>query len=234
VGVGPTRRLLPLLAWFALLVGTLLGMRAAGHGALAGPPLHDPSSWGHWAATRPAPDAAMAVLRLVVVALTWYLLGTGALAVALRLGRAGRLVELADVLTLPAVRRAVQAGLGVGLAGLAVVPVGSGIALASPSAPATAEVHGLSPDDAAPVLQEVGGPVPTEARTWTVAGGEHLWSISGRVLSAAWGRAPTDDEIAPFWHRVVEGNRDRLADPGNPDLIFPGQVLLVPDPPPLR
>jgi nucleoid-associated protein YgaU len=28
---------------------------------------------------------------------------------------------------------------------------------------------------------------------------------------------------------VVAGNRDRLADPHNADLIYPGQVLALPD-----
>jgi nucleoid-associated protein YgaU len=36
--------------------------------------------------------------------------------------------------------------------------------------------------------------------------------------------------VAPYWQRLVEANRPALADPANPDLVFPGQVFTVPDP----
>ena len=78
----------------------------------------------------------------------------------------------------------------------------------------------------------VGALAAVAERTWTVAPGDHLWSIASRVLSDAWGRPPSDVEVVPFWEQVVELNRDRLADPANPDLIFPGQSLVVPAPPP--
>jgi hypothetical protein len=32
----------------------------------------------------------------------------------------------------------------------------------------------------------------------------------------------------PYWHRLIERNRSRFADPANPDLLFPGDRLLVP------
>lgn len=60
--------------------------------------------------------------------------------------------------------------------------------------------------------------VPT---TWTVAPGESLWSIAEDVAAAV----PVVD-TASYWARLVEANRHRLADP---DLIFPGQVLELPD-----
>jgi nucleoid-associated protein YgaU len=89
----------------------------------------------------------------------------------------------------------------------------------------------------APVGLAVPTPVPTSvapvapAPTWTVAPGDHLWSIATRVLAEGWGRAPSDAEVAPYWEQVVGVNRDRLADPADPDLLFPGQVLVVPRPP---
>lgn len=51
------------------------------------------------------------------------------------------------------------------------------------------------------------------------------------TLVQAWGRAPSDAEVAPYWRTMVEMNRAKLVDPGNPGLIYPGQVFVVPAPP---
>ncbi len=67
---------------------------------------------------------------------------------------------------------------------------------------------------------------------WTVQPGDCFWTIADDVLHRSWGRAPTDAEIVPYWLRLVEANRAELADPGNADLIFPGQVFAVPVPAP--
>jgi nucleoid-associated protein YgaU len=34
--------------------------------------------------------------------------------------------------------------------------------------------------------------------------------------------------VADYWLRLVAANRDRLIRPGDPDLIQPGQTLLLP------
>ncbi|MCU1376678.1 MAG: hypothetical protein JWO68_3964, partial [Actinomycetia bacterium] len=174
--------------------------------------------------------------------LAWYLLAVTALAVVLRLGRAGRLITVADVVTLPFVRSLAQAGLGLGLAGAVVAAAGAATVdhRPLPGAPTAADVALVSavvparpPEGAPPVMQKVGAvEVPAGERTWTVAAGDHLWSIAERVLADAWARPPADHEVVPYWEQVVGANRDRLADRDNPDLIFPGQQLVVPAPPP--
>jgi nucleoid-associated protein YgaU len=73
---------------------------------------------------------------------------------------------------------------------------------------------------------------PVEGRTWTVKAGDHLWSIAEQVLAGSWNRPPTDGEVVPYWEQLVEANRDRLADRDNSDLLFAGQHLVVPPPPP--
>ncbi|HVF73944.1 MAG TPA: hypothetical protein VM938_02750 [Acidimicrobiales bacterium] len=73
-------------------------------------------------------------------------------------------------------------------------------------------------------------PVPAE-ETWTVRRGDSFWVIAEQRLADTWGRAPSAREIDPYWRALVEANRFRLADPGNPDLLFAGQVLAVPPPP---
>ncbi len=61
-----------------------------------------------------------------------------------------------------------------------------------------------------------------------VRSGESLWRIAAEHLEAGLGHAPSDAEVVPLWRRLIELNRDRLVDPHDPDLILPGQELLVP------
>lgn len=80
----------------------------------------------------------------------------------------------------------------------------------------------------------VDAPPPAPATTgaeWTVQPGEHFWSIAEQVLTRSWSRPPSDVETDPYWRRLVDANRHRLADPDNADLLFVGQVLGVPPPP---
>jgi nucleoid-associated protein YgaU len=106
------------------------------------------------------------------------------------------------------------------------------VALVSSSS-GEAVMQRLPPEGAPPVMQKVGAvEAPAGEGTWTVAAGDHLWSIAERVLADAWARPPADHEVVPYWEQVVAANRDRLADRDNPDLIFPGQQLVVPAPPP--
>jgi len=70
------------------------------------------------------------------------------------------------------------------------------------------------------------------AETWAVVQGDHLWSIAEETLADVWGRNDlTDAEIVPYWRAVIDANADRLVEPGNPDLILPGQILVLPEPP---
>jgi nucleoid-associated protein YgaU len=111
-------------------------------------------------------------------------------------------------------------------------------------APAPAPV-GVAPTDASPYdetptavpVEEAGKADPSPATptvaasavasTWTVEAGDHLWSIAERTLGTD-GSVPSEDEVAAYWLRVIEVNRDTLVDPDHPDLIFRGQVLTLP------
>ena len=158
--VGWWRRAWPLIAWMAALLVGLAVFHGLGSGPMAAPPLTDPSSWGGWAADRDPLVVTVAVLRLLVLALAWYLVGVTAIGLAARLLRAARLVRLADALTLPLVRRLLQSALGVGLAtamvGAATAPVpgGSQADLDPAGAPQTAmTLAAVDPgaDESAPV-----------------------------------------------------------------------------------
>lgn len=63
---------------------------------------------------------------------------------------------------------------------------------------------------------------------WEVALGDHLWAIAAEVLTDA-GR-PTDDEgVAAYWTVLIDANLDSLVDPDDPDLLIPGQRLVLPN-----
>jgi nucleoid-associated protein YgaU len=57
--------------------------------------------------------------------------------------------------------------------------------------------------------------------------GDHLWKMSGHHLQSVLGRPATNTEISPYWRRVVDTNRPNLRS-GNPDLIYPGEVVTLP------
>ena len=66
--------------------------------------------------------------------------------------------------------------------------------------------------------------------TTTVVTGESFWSIAEEALldDAAPGTELDDQTIAEYWRVLIEANRDRLIEPGNPDLILPGQEFVLP------
>lgn len=256
------RRLVIGLAWTASLVAIIWLLGRLGTGTLSTPPLLDRSDLQRWLDGRDAVTVAFALVRLVGLALAWYLLAVTVLGLAARVSRIPALVHLADVTTLPAVRKVLGAIAGVGLTASAASLVaasmlpdaktGGGTA---PGAADRAVVLERLPDGSDVVLRRLPDqgedgtatmrvddhpadeapmvPAPSSAHQWTVASGDHLWHIAQSILGQRWGRAPTDAEVTPYWSAVVEANRSSLADPNNPDLIFPGQVFMLPDPPPV-
>lgn len=296
------RRLVPLLAWVAILgaaIGLLLLM---GRGGLSTPSVLAPSVWPAWATGRDPLEIAFAVLRLVGLAAAWYLVGVTTIGVVARLFRWSRLVDAADILTVPSVRRLLQAALGLGLATAAVTGTTMGQMVAPESPGAVVAVRGSAdpgeiipiavigpgategmrpvspplstqvppsvaaqalpplptqvvpppavtaqaqapPAVSAQVPQPVSAPaVPAQAQaqaqvsegrgTYVVQHGDHLWGIAEEALAKAWGHPPTDAQVVPYWQHLIEANRATLVDPGNPDLILPGQTFTVPPPPP--
>jgi hypothetical protein len=69
---------------------------------------------------------------------------------------------------------------------------------------------------------------------WTVQPGDHLWSIARRVLERHGAPAVDDDDVTPYWRTLVAANRELLPVPTNPDLLFPGDRLVVPPVPSAR
>lgn len=243
-------RVLGGLGWLALLVAMIVALHRLGSGSLSTPPLLDRDELQRWLEARDAVTVAFAFVRLVALVLGWYLLVITVVGLLARLTRIPALVRVADLATIPAVRRLLGAVAGVGLtASAATLMAGSLLPdQARPSAVSETVVLQRLPDEGGVVLRQLpdaegtatmrvedGGSLADQrssATEWTVGPGDHLWHIAEETLTRSWGRAPSDAEVAPYWQQVVEVNRAGLPDPRNPDLILPGQVVHLPPPPP--
>ncbi len=78
----------------------------------------------------------------------------------------------------------------------------------------------------------IGGYPPIEVRgtphaTVVVESGDHIWKISKESLGVKLDREPRNEEIHPYWLETIEVNLDSLRS-GDPDLIYPGEELLLP------
>jgi DNA-binding SARP family transcriptional activator len=87
-------------------------------------------------------------------------------------------------------------------------------------------------DAASRASAEVVSDVAGQPAVWEVRSGEHFWHIAEQTLTEAWGRPPTVAETTGYWQQLVDANLGRLAPPGDPNLIHPGQRFHLPESPP--
>jgi nucleoid-associated protein YgaU len=100
---------------------------------------------------------------------------------------------------------------------------------ATPTPEPTADPTPAAPPSPEPTAEPVqAAPTPGAPAEHVTRPGDHFWRIAEAQVAAAVGRPATDAEIAPYWRDLVAANRDRLADPDNPDLVFPGQQFVLP------
>lgn len=64
--------------------------------------------------------------------------------------------------------------------------------------------------------------------TVIVERGDNLWKISAERLKSLLQREPRDEEVSPYWLSVIAENRDSIKS-GDPDLIYPGEAISMPD-----
>lgn len=62
-----------------------------------------------------------------------------------------------------------------------------------------------------------------------VVEGDHLWKISAAHLETVRDRSVQSSEVSPYWRDVIAVNTANLKS-GDPDLIYPGEVVVLPDP----
>lgn len=67
----------------------------------------------------------------------------------------------------------------------------------------------------------------TSPATHRVAKGDNLWTISETHLRNVLGRQAAQDEVAEYWIRVVDANRDSVKS-GDVNLIYPGETITLP------
>ena len=102
-----------------------------------------------------------------------------------------------------------------------------------PAEPPAAPPPGASPAAYTPT-PPAGTPATTpgaldiDPSVWVVAPGDSLWSIAEDVTSSAAGTPPSERDLSRYWRRLVQANRANLVDPDNPDLLLPGQQIVVP------
>ena len=84
-----------------------------------------------------------------------------------------------------------------------------------------------------PAAPRSGGPASAAAEgnglaTLVVERGDNFWSIAEDRLEGDLGREVGDPEVLPYWGEVVAANRARYAELVDPDLIYPGQAVVLP------
>lgn len=63
---------------------------------------------------------------------------------------------------------------------------------------------------------------------WVVEPGDSFWAIAEEVVATSGRPGAGERAVGRYWRQLIEANRARLVDPANPDLLLPGQQLVVP------
>lgn len=216
-------------------------------------PLADLGGWLTW--TRPE-QVAVTIVTWIGLGLSLWLLATTTLAlVAAASGVSAAGHRVIARASLPAIRRLCAAATAPTLLASAVPmagaldaplpppveqtagPEGDTSPTPEPSATPTEPSTGTTPSAGDDTSQDTPPPVtepPGRAGDGlvTVVAGDNLWVMTARWLAAQRGVACedlTDREIAEVWRIVVRENGPRLRS-GDPNLIFPGESVLLPAP----
>lgn len=206
-----------------------------------------------WWNTVGTADAAITLLRATAVAFCAYTTVVATLvAVASRLRRP-TLHRLGITLALPALRSRLVAGTAVAVLAVPgtataqdppIVLTDRGSIDTTPASAPTSDHDPILLTELGPVVDE---PVPTPAGdhdhdttrdgfrptpaaepvpdSWLVEAGDHLWAIAEHMVRGADTEA-SESAVVRYWLRLIDLNRGTLGN--NPDLIHPGQVLVLP------
>lgn len=201
----------------------------------------------------PAGAAAVATWLILVVVLLWWSVAAAVYAIALRCRSRALRVRVARItpawIRAMLERAATYAVVGMALTAPVVgaAPSRSGAevavstATADTTAPSSSPPIVRTPPPSPPVVRDgraeppaVAPPAdpPPSAATLgvehhVVRPGESLWLIARDVVRSLPGGNVDDAVIAPYWRRLVDVNRATLRS-GNPNLIYPGEVIGLP------
>jgi hypothetical protein len=191
----------------------------------------DWSDLGAWLALTPPEDVLLAVCRTAALACAYWLLAGTLLYTLARASRIPAAVRAVQWAALPPVRRLADRAIAVAIATSSVVSGTGGIAMADASTPPPVEAP--APDD---LYRPVPAGEPAAYRAipgpqqHVIVPGENLWTIAADHLSVTLDLAPDAvpvDDLAAYWRQVIDANLPALAS-GDPDLVYPGEVILLP------
>ena len=205
---------------------------------------------GRWLRVTPTDDAIAAIVWTMALVGTIWLVGTTLIYVAVRAMRAPTLIRAVASITLPAIRRVSEGALAAILVTTTIAPTPVRADAPPPVVVVVNEDGSLLPpglvnpepqtfDEVRPTTEMVVSPLPylpTEAEgvaadnqpaIVTVQAGDNLWTMSRHHLTAMFNRRPANQEIVPYWRQVIALNQSNLIS-GDPDLIYPGEVIAMP------
>jgi nucleoid-associated protein YgaU len=235
----------PIVVALCSAIGVLI-LLPLGAGELGAPPIASPAELSSWLEQRDPVVAGFAVLRVAALAAGLYIVLLAALHAATSAVGYRPLSRFVERLTVPTLRRALTSAAGVGISSAvvlgAITPAGADppttssdrmVELSTSSGPAISEVATMSVIDDAQIPNAGTRAVATPAAavvdtTWTVEPGDSLWSIAEEHLADAGGAVVDERQVAVYWRSLIEANRAALLVPGDPNLIFPGQLLSLP------
>lgn len=234
-------------ALVVLATVSLIGLRALGSGELATPPLGSWDTAVEWYDRVGPATAVVVALRLLTMAGVAWLLLAAALQLIATISLRDGVQRMADALSPLVLRRLAHGVASLSVTTGLVAPVVDPAPAGEP--PGTAVMQVLDDDDseepstvppstAPPTtvpVTTVPAPVPEHAAPppvlpdeVAVEPGGSFWTLAAQVVGQGQGSEPSDREVFRYWQRLIEANRDRLVDPANPDLLFPGQILVLP------
>ena len=215
-----------------------------GDGVLAAPPVGSAAALDRWYRAIGPATAAIALARVAALALVAWLVLSLLLVTASGLRPASMgLRRMAQRIAPAALHQALA-----GLTGLTVLAGATATTVVAAAPPAAA-----TDDGGVAVLRRTGGPgttavlrpahqprrsdaavpapvapVPaTDADVWLVEAGDSCWHIAAEVLAERHGAPADDAAVERYWRRLVAANGSRFVT-GDPDLLLPGQQLVLP------
>ena len=245
------KRFLALLLLLGFEFGTVAALHRVGSYSWLQVPFTD---LGTWMENTPPEDALTAVLRLVALALAYWLAGSTVLYILASASRIPSAISAVEWATLPTVRRTVDRVAALSLIAATVAsPLAPALAAESP--PVVYEVEeGVPLPRIVPIptrdvvdspryvptpagtgsdVSSIAAPVTAVAATnaignsYEVVDGDNFWTIAAHVVSESTSETPDNHSIARYWRRLISENTDVLRS-GDPDMIYPGETLILP------
>ncbi len=180
---------------------------------------------GQWIDNSSLEDATAAIVRVAALVVAYWLAISTASYLIAKVFRRVRMIEVTQILTLPALRKVIDAAVAGSVAA---------ITIASPALGGTHPIEEV-PVVAVPEQYEI-APMEETIEIIIVAdatlevvikAGDNLWDVASRRMEEVLGRTAGDHEVAPYWVEVIQANEDRISS-GDPDIVHPGEVILLP------